>query len=79
MSHLIRLCHLMSDGRRITASEVSFISNANQYFNTLEKMGISKSEWGYKGESKVKFRFIPFENIEKKNNFIKSHKKRGIK
>jgi hypothetical protein len=58
---------------KCTASEVSHISNANQYFVELENANIIKSEWGYKGDAKVKFRSIDDE--QKADDFLAMHSK----
>lgn len=48
---------ILREGQK-TATDFSYVSNANQYFCELEKMGILFSFWGYKGKTKVKYRDI---------------------
>lgn len=43
---------------KLTATDFSFISNANQYFVELENQDLISSEWGKKGKAKVKLRFV---------------------
>ena len=43
---------------RLTATDFNYISNPNQYFCELEDAGLITSEWGTKGDSRVKLRFI---------------------
>lgn len=56
--HKIRILKLLLKRGRLTASQVTFISNSNQYFTELESVGVVGSEWAMLGDSKVKFRFI---------------------
>lgn len=56
--------------KAITASQVTHISNANQYFCELEQTGMCKSIWGKLGKAKVKFRFIPSDKIETVKSFF---------
>lgn len=58
---------ILEEGEK-TATDFSHISNANQYFCNLEKMGILKSRWGTKGIARVKYRRIA--NIEKAMKFL---------
>ena len=58
---------------RLTATDFSYVSNANQYFVELELQGLIKSEWGKKGNSKVKLRYVPSEKREKASNFLSTH------
>ena len=48
---------LLREGRK-TATNFSFISNANQYFVELENEGLIYSEWGELGDARVKWRYI---------------------
>jgi hypothetical protein len=43
---------------RLTATDFSYVSNANQYFVELENQELLTSAWGKKGKSRVKLRFI---------------------
>lgn len=57
-THMLRIVEvILCDGDR-TATDFSYVSNANQYFVALEKMGILYSYWGYKGKARVKYRAI---------------------
>lgn len=57
-THKIQILEIiLSEGAK-TATDFSHVSNANQYFVELEKMGILFSYWGVKGKAKVKYRDI---------------------
>lgn len=43
---------------KLTATDFSHVSNANQYFVELEHQDLITSEWGKKGNAKVKLRFV---------------------
>ena len=59
LTHKITILDLLyKSGMKLTATDFSHISNANQYFCELEHQGLIESEWGAKGEAKVKLRFI---------------------
>ncbi|MCZ6172454.1 hypothetical protein [Campylobacter ureolyticus] len=55
-----QLVNLMLKKGEITASEVFYVSNPNQYFVELENQGITKSRWLYdeNGRRKCKARSI---------------------
>jgi len=61
-THKQTLVRIMLE-KAITASQVTHISNANQYFVELEHEGLCFSQWGKLGNSKVKFRSIPFNKV----------------
>lgn len=64
---------LKEDGK--TATDFPQYSNANQYFCNLVDAGLLVSRWGFKGTSRVKYRYII--NRLKATAFIKRH--RGVK
>ena len=68
-THKKSLVRLMLDKGDVTACQIN-ISNANQYFDELEIIGVSNSRWGMLGKSKVKWRFIPTDKIEKAKKYI---------
>lgn len=68
-THKKRLAKLMLDVGEVTACQIP-ISNANQYFDELEVMGISVSRWGKLGGSRVKWRSIPANKREKALAYI---------
>jgi hypothetical protein len=71
-THKIRILEtILNDGEK-TATDFSHVSNANQYFVELEKMGILFSFWGIKGDAKVKYRDIA--NRHKAIAFLKKTK-----
>lgn len=57
-THMFRILEIIINDGDKTATDFSYISNANQYFVTLEKMGILYSYWVYKGKARVKYRSI---------------------
>lgn len=63
-THKKRLIEEMLKRDDVTCCTVTHIANANQYFCELEKEGICKSKWSYKGKARVKFRFIPDDKRE---------------
>lgn len=72
-THKIRILEkILSSGEK-TATDFSHVSNANQYFVELEKMGILFSYWGTKGDAKVKYRDVA--NRHKALAFLKQAKK----
>jgi len=76
LSHkLFILKTLIESDVMLTATDFSYISNANQYFVELEAQKLIKSEWGKKGKAKVKLRFVPNEWREKAQKFLNTHSK----
>ena len=73
-SHKCRIIETLLRGGVKTATDFSFVSNANQYFVELEKVGIIKSEYGIKGRARVKFR-----TIDDKDKALKFLEKRSAK
>lgn len=72
-THKIRILEaILCEGEK-TATDFSHVSNANQYFVELEKMGILFSYWGMKGDAKVKYRDIA--NRHKAIAFLNKAKK----
>ena len=75
-SHKVRIVEtILQDGAK-TATDFSHVSNPNQYFVELEKMGILFSYWGKKGKAKVKFRDIL--NRHKATAFVKKAREGNI-
>lgn len=72
-THKIRILEAILQDGAMTATDFSHVSNANQYFVELEKMGMLFSYWGIKGDAKVKFRDIA--NRHKAIAFLKQAKK----
>ncbi len=70
---------LLESDTKLTATDFSFISNANQYFVELELQGLIKSEWGKKGKSKVKLRYVPCEFKKRAKQFLLTHKSNEAK
>ena len=59
LTHKLRLLKVLhSTGDKLTATDFHYISNANQYFCELEDEDLITSEWGMKGNSRVKFRYV---------------------
>ena len=76
LSHKLHILKtLITSDVKLTATDFSYVSNANQYFCELELQGLIKSEWGKKGKSKVKLRYVPNELREKASNFLSTHTK----
>jgi len=61
---------LYETGMKLTATDFSHVSNANQYFVELEDEGLITSEWGRKGGAKVKFRFVAAHQREKAQKYL---------
>lgn len=58
-THKYRLLKKLYDTElKLTATDFSYVSNANQFFVELENQGLITSEWGKKGKAKVKLRFV---------------------
>lgn len=64
------LKRLFDFGEKLTATDFSHVSNPNQYFVELEKMRLIKSEWGTKGNAKVKFRFVPSDYKDRVEKYL---------
>jgi len=70
-SHKYNLLKKLYDtGLKLTATDFSHISNANQYFVELEQQELISSEWGKKGKSRVKLRFIAEEQKERAERYL---------
>lgn len=57
---------------KLTATDFSYVSNANQYFVELENQGFITSEWGRKGKAKVKLRFVGLDQKERAKKYLDS-------
>ncbi len=55
---------------RLTATDFSHVSNANQYFVELEHQDLITSEWGKKGNAKVKLRFVGEDQKERVEKYL---------
>lgn len=55
---------------KLTATDFSYVSNANQYFVELENQGLITSEWGKKGKAKVKLRFVDTAQRQKVKKYL---------
>lgn len=74
LSHKLHILKTLFDSDvKLTATDFSYVSNANQYFCELELQGLIKSEWGKKGNAKVKLRYVPNELREKAKKFLSTH------
>jgi len=61
---------LYDTGLKLTATDFSYVSNANQYFVKLERQDLVTSEWGRKGKAKVKLRFIADHQRERVKKYL---------
>jgi len=78
LSHKLHILKtLLESDVKLTATDFSYISNANQYFCELEAQKLIKSKWGKKGKAKVKLRFIPSELREKAKKYLETHLKKN--
>ncbi len=64
------LKRLYNTGLKLTATDFSHVSNANQYFVELEHQDLIKSEWGKKGDAKVKLRFVGEDQKERVEKYL---------
>lgn len=55
---------------KLTATDFSYVSNANQYFVELENQDLITSEWGKKGNAKVKLRFVGEDQKERVEKYL---------
>jgi len=73
ISHKLGILKKLYQGKeKLTATDLSQISNPNQYFCTLENLGLITSEWGLKGNARVKYRFIEPQQNSKVVKYLKS-------
>ena len=73
-SHKLNILKVLLDANEgLTATDFTHISNPNQYFVELEEKGLIKSKWGFKGDAKVKFRFVTNDTREKAMQYLKPH------
>jgi hypothetical protein len=73
LSHKVGILkRLHQEKAMLTATDFGFISNPNQYFVELENLGLIKSEWGLKGNARVKLRFIEPQQNPKVVKYLKS-------
>ena len=61
---------LYDTGLKLTATDFSYCSNGNQYMVELENQDLITSEWGTKGEARVKLRFINLDQIDRVKNYL---------
>ena len=70
-SHKYNLLKKLYDtGLKLTATDFSHVSNANQYFVELEHQDLITSEWGRKGKAKVKLRFIAGHQLKRVKKYL---------
>lgn len=73
LNHKYRILKRLYDtGLKLTATDFSYISNANQYFVELENQDLITSEWGEKGDARVKLRYIAKHQKEKVKKYLES-------
>ena len=76
LTHKYNILKFLYDtGLKLTATDFSYVSNANQYFVELESQGLISSEWGSKGKSKVKLRFVAKKQRDKAKKYLDSYSK----
>jgi len=75
LSHKLHILKTLLDSEvKLTATDFSYISNANQYFVELESQGLIKSEWlREEGKTPFKLRFVPRKCREKAEDFFSLH------
>jgi hypothetical protein len=61
---------LFDTGLKLTATDFSYVSNANHYFCELEQQGLITSEWGKKGKAKVKLRYISNDQLREAKKYL---------
>lgn len=64
------LKRLYDTGLKLTATDFSHVSNANQYFIELENQDLIKSEWGEKGDARVKLRYVAEQQQERAKKYL---------
>lgn len=64
------LKRLNDTGLKFTATDFSHVSNANQYFVELENQDLITSEWGEKGNARVKLRFVAEHQRERVEKYL---------
>ena len=70
-THKYRLLKKLYDTElKLTATDFSYVSNANQFFVELENQGLITSEWGKKGKAKVKLRFVDVDQRIKAKKYL---------
>jgi len=71
LSHKLNILKILfTTQKKLTATDFSYVSNPNQYFVELENQELIKSEWGNKGNTKVKFRFVPSEYRDRVEEYL---------
>lgn len=74
LTHKCSILKILFDTElKLTATDFSFISNANQYFVELENQGLISSEWGTKGKAKVKLRFVSKKQKDQAKKYLDSY------
>jgi hypothetical protein len=70
-THKYRLLKKLYDTElKLTATDFSYVSNANQFFVELENQGLITSEWSKKGKAKVKLRFVDVDQRIKAKKYL---------
>jgi len=76
LTHKYNILKILYDtGLKLTATDFSYVSNANQYFVELENQDLLTSEWGIKGKQKVKLRFTAKKQKDKAKKYLDSYSK----
>jgi len=55
---------------KLTATDFSYVSNANQYFVELENQDLITSEWGKRGNARVKLRYVAKHQRENAKKYL---------
>ena len=75
LSHKLHILKTLLESKvKLTATDFSYISNANQYFVELESQELIKSKWSRKkGKTPFKLRFVSKKCREKAEDFFSLH------
>lgn len=65
---------LYKTGLKLTATDFHYISNANQFMVELENQNLITSEWGVKGEARVKLRFVNSKQMKRAKAYLEGTK-----
>ncbi len=71
ITHKCRLLIETIKQGRTTAAQFTGMSHPNQYYNKLRDVEIIRDEWGYYGDSIVKWRYI--DDMNKALGFLQAH------
>jgi len=71
LSHKLHILKtLLHSDVKLTATDFSYVSNANQYFCELENEDLITSEWGKKGDARVKLRFVAPHQLQDAKDYL---------